>query len=210
MTPRLWKTALEHEEPIFLLLFAAAVLVLTALNSSADITTPSSVLPAMETGRVAALDPQPGVRAEDVEARIHELVNQARTAEGAPQLIYDAQLAESARSHSSDMSDYKYFRHEDLDGNTPTDRASADGVVCIKDSDNGYTVEDIGENIYLSVATGAGGGFGSADEIAEKAVAELMNSPEHKRNILNPDYGREGVGVKITADDHIYLTQDFC
>ncbi len=37
-----------------------------------------------------------------------------------------------------------------------------------------------------------------------------MNSPGHRENILTEIYDREGIGVEITDDHKVYVTQNFC
>ena len=56
------------------------------------------------------------------------------------------------------------------------------------------------------MALGENVGVGpSCDALAQA----FMNSPEHKANILNPAYSSVGVGVVITADGTVYVTEDF-
>jgi uncharacterized protein YkwD len=37
-----------------------------------------------------------------------------------------------------------------------------------------------------------------------------MESPGHRENILTKTYDSEGIGVEISADDKVYITQNFC
>ena len=37
-----------------------------------------------------------------------------------------------------------------------------------------------------------------------------MNSPGHRENILTGVFDREGIGVEITQDYKVYVTQNFC
>ncbi|HEU5002911.1 MAG TPA: CAP domain-containing protein, partial [Actinomycetota bacterium] len=56
------------------------------------------------------------------------------------------------------------------------------------------------------IALGENVGVGpSCDSLAQA----FMNSPEHKANIMNPAYSSVGVGVVITADGTVYVTEDF-
>jgi uncharacterized protein YkwD len=50
----------------------------------------------------------------------------------------------------------------------------------------------------------------SIEETASQAVVGWMGSPGHRRNILEPSYDREGIGVGISADEKVYVTQNFC
>jgi uncharacterized protein YkwD len=76
-----------------------------------------------------------------------------------------------------------YFEHNSPDGNTPADRTAAAGY-----PDYG------GENIAW--------GQRSAAEV----VTDWMNSPDHRRNILDCEFTTVGVGLDPRG---MYWTQDF-
>ncbi len=48
------------------------------------------------------------------------------------------------------------------------------------------------------------------EEIAFIAVDGWMNSEGHRKNILNSNFDREGIGVYIDSEDRVYVTQNFC
>jgi uncharacterized protein YkwD len=50
----------------------------------------------------------------------------------------------------------------------------------------------------------------SMNELTTSIVQDWMNSSEHKANILTPAYYSEGIGVAISNDDKVYITEDFC
>jgi uncharacterized protein YkwD len=56
--------------------------------------------------------------------------------------------------------------------------------------------QEIGENV----------GVGPDESSIENA---FMNSPEHRANILNPDYTQVGIGTATGSDGRLYVTQDF-
>jgi uncharacterized protein YkwD len=37
-----------------------------------------------------------------------------------------------------------------------------------------------------------------------------MKSPGHRKNILTPHWGKEGIGITISPDGKEYVTQNFC
>ncbi|MBS1128555.1 MAG: serine protease, partial [Nitrospirae bacterium] len=37
-----------------------------------------------------------------------------------------------------------------------------------------------------------------------------MNSQGHRKNILTPHWLNQGIGVFISTDDTVYITQNFC
>jgi uncharacterized protein YkwD len=123
---------------------------------------------------------------EEAERRMLILVNEERAKVGAPPLVLDRTIVPVARAHSEDMWRRSYFAHENLDGETPFDRMERGGVEFLA----------AGENLALA-------------RTVERAHTGLMNSPGHKRNILDPNFGRIGIGV---IDGGIYgkmFTQNF-
>jgi len=152
-----------------------------------------------------------------LEKRIHELVNEERKKHGLPPLKWDNKLAMIARKHSQDMAINNYFDHINLRGEDPTKRGLKEGYTCYKNYGSYYT-EGIAENIFQNnlydSVTYINGipiyNYNSLEEIAKSTVEGWMESPGHRSNILNNNYDREGIGVAISDDDKVYITQDFC
>lgn len=120
------------------------------------------------------------------EGRMLELVNAERVKVGAKLLMVDSAIVVVARAHSRDMWERNYFSHVNPDGRGPFDRMKVGGV--------SFAVA--GENIALAPTVGF-------------AHNGLMNSSGHRRNILDPQFGRIGIGV---IDGGIYgkmFTQNF-
>lgn len=121
-----------------------------------------------------------------VEARMLELVSSERAKAGVKPLKIDTTIVVVARAHSKDMWERGYFSHTNPDGLSPFDRMEKGGVKFLT----------AGENLALAPTT-------------ETAHQGLMNSPGHRRNILDPSFGRVGIGV---IDGGIYgkmYTQNF-
>ena len=78
-----------------------------------------------------------------LEAVVHELVNQERVKASLGRLAVDSALADVARRHSQDMARNTFFAHENLIGQDSTDRADAAGYSCVN---QGYV--GVGENIF--------------------------------------------------------------
>jgi uncharacterized protein YkwD len=153
-----------------------------------------------------------------LEQRVHDLINQQRTAEGLSALSVDPALAAIARAHSEDMAAQQYFAHMNPQGQDPTARGEAAGYSCRKMYGSYYTY-GIAENLFLnnlySSATYYSNreteyNWNSPEEIAQTTVSGWMNSPGHRENILTPTYDREGIGVAIGPDDRVYITENFC
>ena len=157
-----------------------------------------------------------------LEKEIHELINGERVNRGVPELLWDEEIAVIARDHSEDMATNDYFRHDNLRGESPTDRGNRAGYPCHKSLGGGAFSYGLGENIwrgweYSSYTYGAGGtqyDWMSQNQLARAAVSSWMNSTGHRENILDPQYDKTAIGVGFgTAggkDHAVYLTQNFC
>jgi uncharacterized protein YkwD len=120
-----------------------------------------------ETGGIRDLD---RVRAEML-AR----VNEARRKAGAKPLRSDSRLDRAAQRHAEDMLARGYFAHESPEDKTVRQRSK----------EAGYDWRTIGENI-------AEGQF-TVDEV----MTTWLNSPGHRRNILDPRFEELGVGLAL-------------
>lgn len=125
--------------------------------------------PATPAPRLTVAAAQPGHSPD--EAKILTLVNAERGRAGCGPVTADPGLAAVARAHSTDMRDRGFFDHVNLDGLGPFDRADRAGVVARA------------ENIAR----------GQADPAA--VLTSWMNSPGHRKNILDCERTRLGVGI---------------
>lgn len=120
--------------------------------------------------------------------RILELVNQQRELAGVPPVVYSPQLEAQANQYACELIAYDFFDHVNpVTGSTLADRAA----------EFGYDFLVIGENL-------AGG-----QPTPEQAMADWMNSPGHRRNILDERFTELGVGVRLGGDFRIYWVQEF-
>lgn len=129
--------------------------------------------------------------ANDTEARAWELMNARRQVTGLTSLEWDERLVSLARMHSESMANGGYFSHKDLNGGYVDDRASKLGI---------FNWLSIGENIAFMK--------GYSDP-ATMAVEKWMQSPSHKKNILNSQWRDSAIGTAVAADGAIYFTQVF-
>lgn len=120
------------------------------------------------------------------EQQLLQLVNQTRLQNGLVPLTMDDTLVKVAEAHSRDMFARGYFAHTDPDGHSPFDRMTAAGV----------TYKTAGENLAYAANVSL-------------AFNGLMNSPEHKANILEKSYRRVGMGVINGGIYGEMFTQDF-
>ncbi len=115
-----------------------------------------------------------------------QLVNHERTSRGLKALTVDPKLTAVARAHSQDMLARGYFSHFSPEHKDPSDRLRAGGVKFVV----------YGENLALAPTLSL-------------AHNGLMNSPEHKANILEPSFRRIGIGVYDAGYFGKMFTQDF-
>ncbi|MCA0146159.1 CAP domain-containing protein [Blastococcus sp. LR1] len=127
--------------------------------------------PPAEEPLEAAPAPAPAPVDSSREAAVIALVNQERASAGCGPVVADAGLASVAAAHSADMRDRDYFDHVNLDGLDPFDRADAAGQ------------DARAENIA----------WGQQDP--GSVMTAWMNSSGHRKNILNCDLSRLGVGI---------------
>lgn len=131
--------------------------------------------------KVTRFEPRP-----DLEEQMLELINQERQAHGLQPLTADPYLQEVARSHAADMFSRGYFSHYTPEGRSPFDR--------IRDSRIRFRTA--GENLAMAPTL----------KIAHQG---LMNSPGHRANILQKNFGRVGIAVLEGGRHQLMITQNF-
>lgn len=149
----------------------------------------------------------------NLEKEILKLINQKRKENNLKPLKLDKKLNSIAKKHSQDMIKRNFTSHITPDGLTPNDRAKKAGFNIKKKGKNGYRI-GIGENIYETQAIMEENGkikyyLEKVSVVAKKAVDSWMASEGHRKNILNPDYNITGIGVAISKDKKIKITQVF-
>jgi uncharacterized protein YkwD len=140
----------------------------------------------------AALVPPPAPRVRtakahgDLIAQVVQLVNAERAAAGIAALTVDDRLAAAAAGHAADQASRNHLAHDGSDGSTVADRVGA----------SGFRWRALGENVAA--------GYRDASSV----VNGWMNSPGHRKNILNPAFTTVGVAVAGSADGTYYWTMD--
>jgi uncharacterized protein YkwD len=142
--------------------------------------------------RTSPLSPEERAGLSRPEAEILKLVNQERARDGLKPLKFSARLTVMARGHSYDMAIRHYLAHKSPEGSSPADRIRGIGM----------RYEKLAENIYMD-------DFPSLDSLPERAVEGWLKSPEHRGNMLSPDFSETGVGLARSSDGKTYVTQDF-
>jgi uncharacterized protein YkwD len=121
----------------------------------------------------------------NAEQELLALVNQSRHEAGAPPLHMDASLNEAARAHARLMIDRQQLSHH-FDGEPPLMRRLLD---------TGLRLDHVGENVAFNAS-------------AAKAFEALMQSPAHRRNLLDPTFNSAGFAA-FWSEHRLYVVQDF-
>ena len=155
-----------------------------------------------ERTRVAAAAIQAEDRVSELERKVHAGINAARVNNGGSALNWNDGLASVARAHSDDMTNRNYFSHDTPEGLDPTGRLHRAGLDCRKGFRYG-----IAENIAIETS------LRNLEQTAAAAVRGWLNSPGHRRNLLNGEYATTGVSASFgiwRGYKAVYLTQVFC
>jgi uncharacterized protein YkwD len=177
-----------------------------ALLAGAASAQPYPYPPPVQLAPPPSMAPAPcgnGAFAQEAEALIAEGISAERTkfAPGAPPLMPDIDLTRIAQRRSCDMArGTSDFSHTDAQGNFIA----------------GYMVRarfgpygSVGENIMEMGGTVQMGRLPfSVEQFAREAVEGWMESPGHRKNILNPRYNSSGIGVAMVGGQAI-ATQVF-
>jgi uncharacterized protein YkwD len=111
------------------------------------------------------------------------LVNAKRRSVGCPELEWDNQVARVALKHCADMVSRNFFNHINPDGRDPFGRLH----------DSSVAFSAAAENIALGAKTG------------RQAFETWLNSPGHRKNMLDCRFTRHGVACVDGRWTHILL-----
>ena len=128
-----------------------------------------------------------GVSLSSYEKQLLKCINHERTSRHLAKLRINAMLVDSARSHSADMGEMKYFDHVSSSGETWSRRIVRHGY-----TRKGYTTWKAGENIAW------GAGLYSSPVVV---VDQWMGSAAHRAVLLTKDFRDVGVGA-VSCDGY--------
>jgi uncharacterized protein YkwD len=124
------------------------------------------------------------------------IINSERQHAGVRPLTFDPTLNAIAQSRSLDMVDRHYFSHQIPGG----------GMVFDILDHHRVQYQMAGENIAMNNYID----FFSMDQTITRTNADLMNSPDHRANLLEPRYARLGLGVAFEpGTGKLILTEVF-
>ncbi|MFC4009604.1 CAP domain-containing protein [Nonomuraea purpurea] len=121
-----------------------------------------------------------------LENEVVKLTNAERAKGGCRPLTHDPKVRAAAFAHSSEMARTGNMDHTSADGRQMQDRLKGVG-----------RVSAMAENIA------------EGQRSAAEVMGSWMNSPGHRRNIMNCDYTHIGVGAVKSSGGRIFWTQDF-
>jgi uncharacterized protein YkwD len=130
----------------------------------------------------AALYDQP-----EAEAEMFADLNAERARHGVPALVLDRELTSVARAYAREMLRERFIGHVSPHGSTIGERLHRAG----------YYYRNAAENLAYS----------SGDE--NEAFAHLVASPGHHANMLNPRFGKVGVGAVAVSIYGTMFVQEF-
>ncbi|MEN3331575.1 MAG: hypothetical protein V7641_940 [Blastocatellia bacterium] len=127
---------------------------------------------------------------ESLEMQCFNEVNRVRVGHGLTPLAFNEALLRVARDYSRRMAEENFFSHNDPDGNTVRERVSEANV----------RWRVLGENLSYS--------NGYINPVAV-SMSGWMDSPPHRRNLLDRAWRQTAIGAWISANGTVYFTEIF-
>ena len=138
-------------------------------------------VPAGASASCTGADARPGQASRTELARTTVcLLNHERGRHGLHRLSLDRRLSSAARAHTRDMVSRRYFAHVSRSGGDVVDRLNRVGYM------RGARRWVVAENLAWG-----GGSLSTPGQI----MRSWMQSPDHRRNILDPRFRELGIGV---------------
>jgi hypothetical protein len=137
-----------------------------------------------------SLDEEKLQEIESLEVQCLNEVNRLRQSHKLVPLAFSENLLQVARSYSRRMAEEKFFSHNDPEGRSVRERVNEANIKW----------RMVGENLALS--------NGYINPVAI-SLRGWMDSPGHRRNLLDPDWRHTAIGVWISADGTVYFTEIF-
>jgi uncharacterized protein YkwD len=126
-----------------------------------------------------------------LEDRLAERVSKARRDHDLGALDRAPGLQRAARAHAVDMLQRDYTGHIGPEGRSATERV---GIL-----DRRF-IGLTGENLAEHVGVPADAVLDQSGPIALQLVSGFLASPDHRKNLLNPDYTHHGIGAAAEGD----------
>lgn len=182
---------------VLIVLFLVASAVILVQTGVIDLTVEPEKYGSENTSGIPVVEASayPGIDGEQLEIAIYEEVNERRVSAGRNRLVHSEKVRLIARIHSKDMADRGFYDHTNPDGLGSRGRHEKyDGC------------KDTNENINLLIYIETNATY----ETAEAVVDSWANSPGHNKSMMTSYDHVTGVGVYVTENKSLYVTQNFC
>lgn len=140
-------------------------------------------------------------------------LNKSRSENGKTNFSFSKSLNGAAILHTKQMNKYSFFSHENkknsefktlldrvlyLDGNYPFLAENIADIVLLNIEDNkSMSIKQENGKVVYTLKDGTPINYHSYKSLANKIVQTWMNSPGHRKNILNPDLSETGLGAVV-------------
>lgn len=149
--------------------------------------TPSPATQVMPEATAQVTPPATSFDPGALAAQMLALINRDRAAAGLGPVAWDETAAAVAAAHAADMLARDFFSHWNPDGLGPDHRyAQAGGLHVARENLHAFT---------HAFADGRGAPIDDWAAVVSNAQADLMNSPGHRDNILDPAHTHVGIGL---------------
>ena len=124
-----------------------------------------------------------------IEQQIHQEVNRVREAAHLPALKWNEPLAAEARRHARNLATRRFFAHDDPTRGDLASRLDKSGIEWMR----------CAENLYEQ---------GGNNNPAQGAVKAWLNSPGHRKNMLDSMLTDSGVGVALQRNGTLVIVHE--
>lgn len=153
-----------------------------------------------------------------VELEFLSAFNEWRAEQGLSEVTVDSQLTALGREHSEYMAEHGRLTHAEAGGRTVEARYRERGLlpeceIPIEGSDRYYPgAENAAQTwIYTNVVTDNGTAYyDSAKDLARGLLRQWINSPGHRRPMVQPAVDEIGLGIVITDENAVWASLEFC
>jgi uncharacterized protein YkwD len=173
-----------------------AIAALVAMAASVSVAAPSQAAEMATTDANVVAEVGPGDPAVATELAVEQALlddtNADRATNGLPTLDFDAETLGIARARAVAQLDLDNLSHYDADGQLAF-------VHLLADAHLSYQLA--GENLARSSVDDAG--------VVDRVEQALMQSPTHRKNILEPSFARVAIGAATDAHGRIAFAEIF-
>ena len=138
------------------------------------------------------------INSEKINAYFVEYINMDRKAHGIKPIKYDSILAKLSEVRAQEMADYGHIRYQ---GKAHTRPDGSSWATIMDGLPSDYTSNGFGENMLAYSILSNPYQLVSEQWIAKRLFEQWKASPSHYKAMMNPNYTRTGVSVKLTTRD---------